>query len=253
MISLLKAIPDIKVDREPRVLNAAHPSNPNKSLRTDFRVISGDGITEYDVSIIPIAAQKARTSSNQARTAAASQDPPLSISDLAKGSIQSILTRRAIEKKKLYGPLLNVPFAPLCITVGGMLENEAMESMEGWKEVVGEGGYRFMMRRISVFLARARGVEVRVVGGNNAADAADATDFLLFPSPLISLYIFFFSGRLHLYPPFISSTHPPSLLPLPSTRSPSSFSRASSFSLATNLPSVQPLLLRYNRLSSYFS
>jgi hypothetical protein len=140
MISLLKSIPDIKVDREPRVLNAKHPSDPSRDLRTDFRVISGEGITEYDVSIVSIAAQKARTSSDQARTAAASEDPPLSTSDLAKSSIQSILTRRAIEKKKLYSPLLNVPFAPLCITVGGMLEKEAMESMEGWKEVVGEGG-----------------------------------------------------------------------------------------------------------------
>jgi hypothetical protein len=37
-----------------------------------------------------------------------------------------------------------------------MLEKEAMEAMEAWREVVGEGGYTFMMRRISVFLARAR-------------------------------------------------------------------------------------------------
>jgi hypothetical protein len=37
-----------------------------------------------------------------------------------------------------------------------MLETEAMEAMGAWKEVVGERGYTFMMRRISVFLARAR-------------------------------------------------------------------------------------------------
>jgi hypothetical protein len=65
-------------------------------------------------------------------------------------------SRRASEKKKLYGSLLNVPFAPLCITVGSMLEKEAMEPMEAWRKVVGKGGYRFMMRRISMFLARAR-------------------------------------------------------------------------------------------------
>jgi hypothetical protein len=210
LISLLKAIPDITVDREPRVLNAAHPSNPNKTLRTVFRVISGDGITEYDVSIISIAAQKARTSSNQARTAAASEDPPLSISDLAKSSLQSILTRRAIEKKKLYGPLLNVPFAPLCITVGGMLEKEAMESMEGWKEVVGEGEYRFMMRRISVFLARARGVEVRVVGDDRCGGCDGLLAFSF--SSHLSLHLLFLWTTssippLHLfYPsPFSSS------------------------------------------------
>jgi hypothetical protein len=44
----------------------------------------------------------------------------------------------------------------LCITVGGMLEKEAVESMEAWREVVEERGYRFRMRRISVSLARAR-------------------------------------------------------------------------------------------------
>jgi hypothetical protein len=156
MISLLKSMSQIKVDREPRVLNPRHPSDPSRDLRTDFRVTSGKGITEYDVSIISINAQKARTSAKQARTAAASQDPPLSPPDLAKHSIQNVLTRRATEKKKLYGTLLNVPFAPLCITVGGMLEKEAMEAMEAWREVVGEGGYTFMMRWISVFLARAR-------------------------------------------------------------------------------------------------
>jgi hypothetical protein len=37
-----------------------------------------------------------------------------------------------------------------------MLEKEAMEALEGWKAAVGEGGYVFTMRRISVFLARAR-------------------------------------------------------------------------------------------------
>jgi hypothetical protein len=39
----------------------------------------------------------------------------------------------------MYAPLLNVPSAPLCITVGGLSEKEAMESMEAWREVVGGG------------------------------------------------------------------------------------------------------------------
>jgi hypothetical protein len=125
-------------------------------LRTDFRFISGEGVTEHDVSIISIAVQKARTASKQARTAVTSQDLLLPTSDLAVLSTRSILTRRAIEKKKLYGPRLNVPFAPLCITVGGMIQTEAMESMEAWRELIGEGGNAFMMRRISTFLARER-------------------------------------------------------------------------------------------------
>jgi hypothetical protein len=156
MISLFKSMPDIHVDREPRVLNATHPSNPKKDLRTDFRVITGDGITEYDVSIISIAAKTARTSSDEARKAAASQSSPLPILDLAQSSIQNILTKRANEKKKLYCPLLTVPFAPLCIAFGGMVEKEAMAQLDAWREVVGEAGYRFMMRRINMYLARAR-------------------------------------------------------------------------------------------------
>jgi hypothetical protein len=156
MISLFKSMPDIKVDREPRVLRATHPSNPNKALRTDFRVTTGNGITEYDVSIISIAAKTAQTSADQARSLATSQDRPLSSLDIAKSSIQNILTKPAKEKKKLYCPLLTVPFAPLCITVEGMVEKEAMEQLDAWREVVGEPGYRFMMRRISMYLARAR-------------------------------------------------------------------------------------------------
>jgi hypothetical protein len=88
MISLLKPIPQIKMDREPRVLNSPDPFKP---LRTDFRVMSGESITEYDISIISIAAQEARTSSKQARSAVAPQDPPLSTPDLAETSLQPIL------------------------------------------------------------------------------------------------------------------------------------------------------------------
>jgi hypothetical protein len=37
-----------------------------------------------------------------------------------------------------------------------MVEKEAMAQLDAWREVVGEAGYRFMMRRISMYLARAR-------------------------------------------------------------------------------------------------
>jgi hypothetical protein len=43
MISLLESLPQIKVDRESQVLNSPKPL---KSLRTDFRVISGEDITK---------------------------------------------------------------------------------------------------------------------------------------------------------------------------------------------------------------
>jgi hypothetical protein len=53
-------------------------------------------------------------------------------------------------------PLLNVPFSPLVISLGGTVENTSLEAMEAWKEVVGEASHQCLMRRISVVLARAR-------------------------------------------------------------------------------------------------
>jgi hypothetical protein len=149
MVTALKAIPEITVTAEPRV--------PRKTEeRTDFRVTSHDGVTEYDLTIVSIASQSARTSSRQARTRLSSSNPPLPLSDLNKASLQSILTKPYESKNAKYIPLLTVPFQPLVFSVGGMMEDKSLKAMEGWREAMGEGSWQFLMRRISMILTKAR-------------------------------------------------------------------------------------------------
>jgi hypothetical protein len=62
--------------------------------------------------------------------------PSLPILDLSKASLQTILNKRAQIKNATYVPLLNVPFSPLVLSLGGTVENALLEAMEAWKEVV---------------------------------------------------------------------------------------------------------------------
>jgi hypothetical protein len=148
MISAPKAIPEIKVTPEPRV--------PTSAERTDFRVTSHDGVTEYDVTIISIASQSAQTSSRQATRDLSSSTPPLLISDINKASLQRIPSEPYRSKNSKYLPLLTVPFQPLVISLGGMVEDRTMDAMEAWRGAMGDGSWQFLMRRISVILTRTR-------------------------------------------------------------------------------------------------
>jgi hypothetical protein len=153
MISTLDSILSLTVLKEPPI--------PNSAKRTDFRVTSDAGITEYDLTIVSIASKEARQSSRRARQDLLSsqslcQSASLPILDLSKASLQTILNKRAQIKNATYVPLLDVTFSPLVISLGGTVENASLEAMEAWKEVVGESSHGFLMRRISVVLARAR-------------------------------------------------------------------------------------------------
>jgi hypothetical protein len=81
----------------------------------------------------------ARTSSRQARRELSSSIPPLPISDINKASLQTILSKPYQSKNTKYLPLLTVPFQPLVISLGGMVEDKTMGAMDGWREAMGEG------------------------------------------------------------------------------------------------------------------
>jgi hypothetical protein len=124
-------------------------------------VTSHEGISEYDLTIVFLASQQARQSSTRARRELSSlfhspPSPPLPISDFVKASLQSILNKPAQSKIAKYTPLLSLPFSPLVISLGGMMEDSTVEAMEAWKGVMGVASHQYLMRRISVVLARAR-------------------------------------------------------------------------------------------------
>jgi hypothetical protein len=83
-------------------------------------------------------------------------NPSISPLALSKASIQSSLQAAVQKKVTKYERFLTVPFHPIVISLGGMLEDKAVKELEKWREAIGGASYGFMMRRISVTLLRAR-------------------------------------------------------------------------------------------------
>jgi hypothetical protein len=150
MISHISSNPSLSVKAEPRVVNA--PNN----LRTDFRVTSESGVSEYDLTIISLATQDAMAADKKTRRNLSLSIPSISPLALSKASIQSSLQAAVQKKVTKYERFLTVPFHPIVISLGGMLEDKAVKELERWREAIGGASYGFMMRRISVTLLRAR-------------------------------------------------------------------------------------------------
>jgi hypothetical protein len=150
MISHISFNPSLSVKAEPRVVNA--PNN----LRTDFRVTSESGVSEYDLTIISLATQDAMAADKKTRRDLSLSNPSISPLALSKASIQSSLQAAVQKKVTKYERFLTVPFHPIVISLGGMLEDKAVKELERWREAIGGASYGFMMRRISVTLLRAR-------------------------------------------------------------------------------------------------
>jgi hypothetical protein len=144
------------INANPSLVAVPEPPIAGSTLRTDFRVTSHSGATEYDLSVISLSAVKHSKSALRSLQHLSSFDSPLPLPDRVKASIQQTLSSAAEIKINKYTPILTVPFPPLLMPLGGMMEKSAVVQMERWKAEIGESSYWFLMRRMSVCLLRAR-------------------------------------------------------------------------------------------------
>jgi hypothetical protein len=146
LISSLRSCPSFTVDSE--------PTDRATGLRTDFKVTSHNGVKEFDLSIISISTIHSRAVSTATFNKLSAADPSPSPSSLASACLQSILADKAKEKEDKYRHV-QVPFGAFVLSIGGGMEESAMETLKGWKEELGPS-YWFLVRRMSVSLLKAR-------------------------------------------------------------------------------------------------
>jgi hypothetical protein len=120
------------LDSSPSLTVLAEPPIPNSSLRTDFRVTSEAGSSEFDLTIIALSSIHARTVSTITRSKLSLADPIPPPASLASTSLPAF-----------------------ALTLGGAMEESAAETLRGWREELGPS-YSFLIRRISIALLRKR-------------------------------------------------------------------------------------------------
>jgi hypothetical protein len=111
---------------------------------------SESGVSEYDLTIISLSTQDAIAADKKTRRDLSLSNLSISPLDLSKANIQSSLQTTVQKKTTKYIRFLTVSFRPMVISLGGMLEDEAVKELEKRKEAIGGASYQFMLRRISM-------------------------------------------------------------------------------------------------------
>jgi hypothetical protein len=118
------------------------PFVPGTHLRTDIALsgcqASGSGPQEFDLTILSLTSTQFQ-----------STDP-------AKNTIQQILGRAAQAKRTKYATRTATKFVPLVLSLGGAMEKECSETLQGWRDHMPVGTHSFLLKRISILLLRAR-------------------------------------------------------------------------------------------------
>jgi hypothetical protein len=109
-----------------------------QDFRTDFRVTSELGVSEYDLTIISLSTQDTLAADKKNNRDLPLSNPSNSLLDLSKASIQSSLQTAVQKKNTKYTRFLIVPFHPIVILLEGMLEDKAVKELEKWKKPVWE-------------------------------------------------------------------------------------------------------------------
>jgi hypothetical protein len=129
IMSVLKSVAGATVEAEPFV--------PGSNLRTDFRVsgraATTGGRSEYDLTVVSLAAAGAR---NQ--------------------SVAEYLESIRKEKVAKYGGKTATPFHPVVMSSGGALEKQTLEVFKGWNKHLSPGQMNYLIRKISCILVKSR-------------------------------------------------------------------------------------------------
>jgi hypothetical protein len=140
IISTLSRNPQLTNVNEPPVLD-------DTDDRADIQVTSETGCSQYDLTIVSLAArdyQKTYIDTHHDFSRLSRSTQPLPPVDLAAASLQQTLSIPAKAKIAKNAHCVNVPFYPIAISLGGVVEEGAVKQFESWKEAVGEVAYNFV-------------------------------------------------------------------------------------------------------------
>jgi hypothetical protein len=126
------------------------PLGHQTSRRNDIQVFSllgsqatGLANAEYDLTVVSLANKDARATKlpNQ------DTDP----SRLVNKYLDSIA-----DHKVRHRPTSNLPFHPIVLSLGGMMNGSTTKVFASWKRVMTRGTYNLMLKRLSLCLLQAR-------------------------------------------------------------------------------------------------
>ncbi|GFZ46030.1 hypothetical protein JCM24511_03764 [Saitozyma sp. JCM 24511] len=127
-----------------------HPAPDQTSRRNDIQVFSllgsqatGLANAEYDLTVVSLANKDARATQlpNQ------DTDPYR----LANKYLDSVA-----DHKVRHRPTSNLPFHPIVLSLGGMMNGSTTKVFASWKRVMTRGTYNLMLKRLSLCLLQAR-------------------------------------------------------------------------------------------------
>ena len=131
------------------------PSIGTTRRRNDIRVIgsrqSGIGSQEYDITVISLATQQAR-STYLPPSVREGTSPTNQTTALINKHLQAI----ANEKRNNLPEPSDVPFTPLVFTLGGLMDKDTVKAASSWKDSLSSGAFRNLLTRLSLILLKAR-------------------------------------------------------------------------------------------------
>jgi hypothetical protein len=120
------------------------------SRRNDIQIITllgsqatGLANAEYDLTVVSLASKDARATY-----------PPNQDTDPSR-LINKYLDSVADHKVR-HRPTSNLPFHPIVLSLGGMMNGSTTKAFCSWKRVVTRGIYNMMLKRLSLCLLQAR-------------------------------------------------------------------------------------------------
>jgi hypothetical protein len=142
------------------------PAAEGGRRRNDIQAIgsrpTGLASQEFDVTITSLMSQHANISTNSISTRSGAQLDTVDDGsmDASAAKVSSLLIHRHLDsvahRKGSHRPDSMIPFCPLVFSSGGMMEKGTAEALKRWKELMNEGVYSFLVRRLSVCLLRGR-------------------------------------------------------------------------------------------------
>jgi hypothetical protein len=142
----LKSTQGVRAHMEPFAID----SDRRNDLRIEGSQSSGLSSEEIDLSIVSLASQRSVAVSLPPDTP---EDAPAA--EKASKLIHKRLSMVAARKRRDQ-PTSTLPFRPVIISLGGVMEKEAMDVFRTWKGVMTGGVWSFLIRRLSLCLLKAR-------------------------------------------------------------------------------------------------
>ncbi len=161
LAAALKAVPDITVEVEPRVpLSDLIPGSSNPQRRNDIRLTgsaaSGMTSADFDITITSLCGNVAVARLTSPRH----EDPLENVHQNVQKRIDDWLDpRRAVKFQSLrLSTASSTNLIPLVFSSGGCTDSATATTLQDWKRLIAPSSYGYMQSRISVGLARARGL-----------------------------------------------------------------------------------------------